>query len=162
MLNNVTWSPGVTLAAIEKQAILAAFRHFRGNKTATANSLGIAIRTLDNKLEQYKNEAEKEEKQGNDERTKREEFLQRQRGFTTNADGSIAVIPGTKRDVHRLQGEAKGVEQGGENGEESETGLRMESASGAAPELPVSLPLGQEVQSVSSKHAAGNRNGKRR
>ena len=47
------WQPGMSLEDIEKIAILKAFDFFRGNKTQTANSLGIAIRTLDSKLEKY-------------------------------------------------------------------------------------------------------------
>lgn len=50
----ISWSPGITLEELEKSAILKAFQFYRGNKTATANSLGIAVRTLTNKLEGYK------------------------------------------------------------------------------------------------------------
>lgn len=53
----IIWSPGVSLEDIEKSIILKAFRFYRGNKTATAQSLGIAIRTLTNKLEGYKENA---------------------------------------------------------------------------------------------------------
>jgi DNA-binding NtrC family response regulator len=49
----ILWQPGVTLEDIEKQVIQKAFSFYRGNKTATAKSLGIAIRTLDAKLEKY-------------------------------------------------------------------------------------------------------------
>jgi hypothetical protein len=51
----IFWQPGVTLEEIEKQVILKAFSCFQGNKTQTARSLGIAVRTLDSKLEQYSN-----------------------------------------------------------------------------------------------------------
>lgn len=47
------WQPGNSLEEIEKAAILAAFRFCAENKTKTAQCLGIAVRTLDNKLEQY-------------------------------------------------------------------------------------------------------------
>lgn len=49
----MSWQPGKTLEQVEKEAILAAYRFYDGNKTHTANSLGIAIRTLDNKLLRY-------------------------------------------------------------------------------------------------------------
>ncbi len=49
----MNWQPGNTLAEIEKQVILQAFRYCGQNKTRTAQMLDIAIRTLDNKLEQY-------------------------------------------------------------------------------------------------------------
>lgn len=48
------WSPGMTLADVEREAIIAAFTFFRGNKTQTAASLGMAIRTLDYKIAEYR------------------------------------------------------------------------------------------------------------
>lgn len=56
------WQPGKTLESIEKEVILKALRFYQGNKTHTSRSLGIAIRTIDNKLEHYgiKNESLKE------------------------------------------------------------------------------------------------------
>lgn len=50
----MTWQMGQTLADIEKETILQAFKFFQNNKTHTARSLGISIRTLDHKLDQYK------------------------------------------------------------------------------------------------------------
>lgn len=53
MNNLITWTPGVTLDEIEKQAVKYALHYFGGNKTATARALGIATRTLDYKLERW-------------------------------------------------------------------------------------------------------------
>jgi hypothetical protein len=53
---SITWQPGITLEQLEKQVILKALQFFGGNKTRTAQSLDIAIRTLDNKLEKYERE----------------------------------------------------------------------------------------------------------
>jgi hypothetical protein len=50
---DLSWQPGQTLEQVEKAIILKAFRFFQGNKTRTANALGIAIRTLENKLSSY-------------------------------------------------------------------------------------------------------------
>jgi DNA-binding NtrC family response regulator len=49
-------TPGATqpLAQIEKQAILAALRETAGNRTKAAELLGISIRTLRNKLQEYR------------------------------------------------------------------------------------------------------------
>lgn len=47
------FSPGVTLADLEKKYILAALVHFEGNKTQAAQALGITIKTLYNKLHEY-------------------------------------------------------------------------------------------------------------
>lgn len=49
----ISYQPGVTLEQIEKEIILQAIRFYGGNKTRTAQSLGISIRTLDSKLAKY-------------------------------------------------------------------------------------------------------------
>lgn len=48
------WMPGRTLDQIEKNVILDALKHHEGNRTHTAKSLGISIRTLRNKLADYR------------------------------------------------------------------------------------------------------------
>jgi DNA-binding NtrC family response regulator len=49
----IGWQPGITLEQVEKQVIEKAYKFFQGNKTKTADALGIAVRTLDNKLAVY-------------------------------------------------------------------------------------------------------------
>ncbi len=49
----VFFSPGMTLEALEQQAILSAYAFYRGVKTTTAQSLGISVKTLGDKLERY-------------------------------------------------------------------------------------------------------------
>lgn len=88
----INWSPGVTLEAIEKEVILKAFRFYRGNKTATASSLGIAVRTLDNKLEKYEADGKAEKERQDNERAKRAEFAARQRG-------NVKFNPATGTDI---------------------------------------------------------------
>lgn len=39
-----------SLFELEKEHIIRALQHFSGNKTATANALGITLKTLYNKL----------------------------------------------------------------------------------------------------------------
>jgi two-component system response regulator AtoC len=46
------------LAQMEKQAILAALRQTGGNRTKAAEQLGISIRTLRNKLQEYRADGE--------------------------------------------------------------------------------------------------------
>lgn len=48
------WSPGRTLDQIEKNVILDALKYHQGNRTHTAKALGISIRTLRNKLADYR------------------------------------------------------------------------------------------------------------
>jgi two-component system response regulator FlrC len=51
---NVDWKPGRTLDEIERQVILDALKFHEGNRTHTAKALGISIRTLRNKLAEYR------------------------------------------------------------------------------------------------------------
>jgi Bacterial regulatory protein, Fis family len=46
---------GQTLADVERGLILETLRHVLGNRTHAANILGISIRTLRNKLNEYAN-----------------------------------------------------------------------------------------------------------
>lgn len=49
----ILWTPGRTLAEIEKDVIFAALKFYQNNKVHTAKSLGICYKTLNNKLEAY-------------------------------------------------------------------------------------------------------------
>ena len=49
-----SWVPGTTLDDIEKSVILEALQYHSVNRTHTAKSLGISIRTLRNKLADYR------------------------------------------------------------------------------------------------------------
>ena len=48
------WAPGQTLDDIERNVILTALSYHQGNRTHTARALGISIRTLRNKLADYR------------------------------------------------------------------------------------------------------------
>jgi two-component system response regulator HydG len=47
------YDPNVGLYELEKQYIIKALAHFKGNKTKAANVLGIKIKTLYLKLYEY-------------------------------------------------------------------------------------------------------------
>ncbi len=149
-MNNgiINWSPGVSLEAVEQQVIQRAFEHFRGNKTTTANALGISIRTLDSKLERYQQE-EKEREAGHD-RAERERShqLARARGITPSQSVTVQT--------------AKPHHDTGAAGTNSKAGLHMEPAMVASAELAVSVPERGEVQEVLPPKAAqgGNRRGR--
>ena len=49
-----SWIPGRTLDDIERNVILEALNYHQGNRTHTAKALGISIRTLRNKLADYR------------------------------------------------------------------------------------------------------------
>lgn len=105
MLDQIVWSPGVTLAAIEKQVILKAFRFHRGNKTQTAIGLGISIRTLDNKLELYSKEGKSDEHLTAEAQRREDEFVRRARGPGRSADGTVSAE--SLAEYNRLNGEER-------------------------------------------------------
>ena len=47
-------SVGTEIAAVEKQLILATLEHFEGDKKKAAQTLGISLKTLYNRLKAYK------------------------------------------------------------------------------------------------------------
>lgn len=49
-----SWAPGRTLDEIERAVILRSLSYHSGNRTHTARELGISIRTLRNKLNEYR------------------------------------------------------------------------------------------------------------
>jgi transcriptional regulator with PAS, ATPase and Fis domain len=51
---DLNWTPGQTLNDIERNVILEALKYHQGNRTHTAKALGISIRTLRNKLADYR------------------------------------------------------------------------------------------------------------
>lgn len=80
----VIWTPGMTLDQLERRVILQGFKFYRGNKTMTAQALGISVRTLDNKLELYESVEETEKFIS----PKREDILER------NQNGIEKTMPG--------------------------------------------------------------------
>lgn len=80
MIHQVYWQPGMTLEALEKHVILRCLSFYGNNKTKTAEALGIAIRTIDNKLEKYRQEEQQEKEALERVRQKEQEFAQRALG----------------------------------------------------------------------------------
>jgi hypothetical protein len=89
--NYFQWHPGMTLAAAEEKIILMAYKYFRGNKTLTANSLGIAIRTLDYKLENYSLDLKRKERVQKELVKKKELILEKQRGNFNEVNQAASV-----------------------------------------------------------------------
>lgn len=123
---NLNWQPGMTLDTIEKDAVLQAFRFYRGNKTATANAIGRSVRWLDGKLEEYQMTDKQEIERKKNERESRHEFDLRQRGFHPSQQPPPPV-----KDVP-----------------EADAGVDGEPASQASPQFAVSVPVGAEVQDM--------------
>lgn len=133
-MNQISWTPGVTIAAIEQDIIQAAFSFYRGNKTATAQSLGISIRTLDNKLERYAQEQKGFEDREAEQRKRREEFLARSRGVHAGQFDTAATpffVP--------------------PNGSQTPAGFHSQPIANAAAESAVPVSQSAEVQGLLSK-----------
>lgn len=139
---NVNWVPGITLEEMEKQCILAAFRFYRGNKTQTAGVLGIAIRTLENKLEKYEADNKRADDQFDADRLTRDAILAKHRGLTITQQNGIGSS-------HQLaQVENKG------DVHETHPGVYEQPIANTSPKHAVPLPERKEVQSVLPKQSA--------
>lgn len=123
---NLNWQPGLTLEEIEKSAIIQAFAYFKRNKTQTSIALGIAIRTLENKLEKYQMDDKSVREADHVRKLERENFQRRARG--------LPPLP--------------------QNGHDPQTGLRVESPHDSSAQHAVSLPVGEKVQEVSPRKVA--------
>lgn len=141
MMINLNWQPGMSLEVVEKHVILQAFRFYRGNKTMTSNALGIAIRTLDSKLEKYAADDVVIRKADDERRKDAEAFGLRQRGIRpAHPRGSIDGV--TVQNQDRTNGFA------------TDQGVRMESIANAPAQSSVPMQERKEVQGLPSKQIA--------
>lgn len=86
----VIWSPGMPLETATDQIIEAAYTFYKGNKTQTARSLNIAIRTLDNKLEKMEERKKEQDARVKEHQKQRESFLHAQRHGSKGLSGLSA------------------------------------------------------------------------
>ncbi len=149
--DRIFWTPGMPLEEVERQAVMKAYSYHKGNKTQTARSLNIAVRTLESKLEKYGIDMTNEKEAEDERRQKREEFLARQRGFTTDANGS--VIPNGRTDaVATPQGARPNETTSG-----ATAGFRVESASNNSPQQSMPVSERQKIQGVPPKQTSQGR-----
>lgn len=107
MTDLIIWSPGVTLEHIERQVIEKALAFYKGNKSATASALAVAVRTLDRKIELYA-EADKAAVAAQDRLSEDSaNFLNRQRYGTLGGPPSPVMEP--PKPQAGLEGELKPV-----------------------------------------------------
>lgn len=147
-VQQVIWSPGMSLEVMEQHIIVAAYAFYRGIKTTTAASLGISVRTLDAKLEIYGSQAVERE----------------------NVNGLQADARARELHAHRfgrppsnpVSEPAGAVDTSEGNGNETAAWLRTQPPPDATAEQPVSMPERREIQGVLSRQATPNRHGQRR
>lgn len=100
----VTWQPGMTLDDVERDVIEASLRFNGNNKTRTAASLGIAIRTLTSKLERYLEIDAERELAARAKEEKRNALLQAKRGVHVEQDaGSSEKQPLSVQERQEVQ-----------------------------------------------------------
>lgn len=146
----IFWSPGTSLDSMEKMVILKAFQFFRKNKTATCASLGISVRTLDNKLERYEAEANAERDRQIYLAKQRTDHLSRARGNPPNNIG-LAYSPVPAGTLSKVLA-----------GNGADAGVRMESFANSASQQSMPVPERQEVQTVLPKNTPQGSKGRTR
>lgn len=92
-MSQVFWTPGMSIAEVERQIIKEAIVYFRGNKSLISKSLGISIRTLDTRMESIKAEEEAQRFRVEAQTREREIFLERSRGIPASAQYDTAATP---------------------------------------------------------------------
>lgn len=140
---NINWVPGITLEEMEKQCVLSAYRFYRQNKTQTAGALGIAIRTLDAKLEKYGDDERREAERVDGDKRNKEIILARMRGLPHLAIDNRSPL--VKLADAKIQNEAT---QTPAPRLETSSGERVQSLEKVTPQQPMSVPERSEVQEV--------------
>lgn len=95
MINDMTiaWNPSMSLAAVEKQVIQKCLEYYRGNKSQVARILGVTVKTIDRRIEQYAKEAEEQIERDVVEEKKRLERLRLARGYIPPGSSSGQYRP---------------------------------------------------------------------
>lgn len=76
----ITWTPGKTLAQLEKEIFSYALKLYNNNKDLVAESLGVSTKTVYNKLERYAKELEEDKKLSQSLEEREREFIISSRG----------------------------------------------------------------------------------
>ncbi len=64
-MNDIIWCPGMTMADVEKKVLLKALSFYNNNKTHTANALGISVRSIYDKLDEYEKQQQEKANEQN-------------------------------------------------------------------------------------------------
>lgn len=154
---NFIWQPGMTLASVEKQAILQAYRFFRSNKASTAQALGISVKTVENKLNQYLAE---DGATTDADKKRRADQLDWQRRARAGHDGKFGRQPDTGPALDRFgQETVQGLPT--KSNDAASQGVRMEPAQAASAQHAVPLPERKEVQGLPSPKAPASGSNRR-
>ena len=171
-MSDIIFASSGTLEQIEKQVIEMRFAQLRGNKSQTAVSLGISVRTLETRLEQYKNEGAIQDERKRQLDKEREEQLTRMRGPFANPTlpgKSFEQLAQEARDAERIRDEKReranyeverrsreraAIESGHVSGPTA--GMRLESAPKVSGQQSVPMPERPQVQEVLQRQTASS------
>jgi hypothetical protein len=163
---NVNWVPGITLDEMEKHCILAAFKFYRGNKSQTAYSLKISVRTLEHKLESYEADKLRQREQADAERKHADAELDRMRGpqltkqFAIGSSDQWATPDATSHAIgQRTKDDSKANGGNGKEGHQPTTGVRVEPTAQVKSEH--AMPVSQRKETEKVLHQSNPSNSKR-
>lgn len=138
-MSALIWQPGVSLKAMEREAIASAMQFFHNDKASAARSLGVTPELIEERMAEYERDRAAEQERHKQRLAEREAFLRRQRG--------LDPIP--------QAGEALAVPMA-----QARLDVQPTPQAGAQPEMP--MRVGTEVQKMPSKQAAPARHAKNR
>ncbi len=129
----------MTLDQVERQVIERAYVHFEKNKTRTAASLGVCVKTIENKLNAYDREDELQKERSENAKREREEFAEIQRNGRRDR-----APPATEANKSRRANDHAGA------------GLRLESTAHASAQQTMPVSQREEIQVVLPRQASGS------
>lgn len=110
MIEPIFDNASLSLYHIEKQAILNRISHFQGNKDEAAKSLGISIRTIYNKLEEYEKEGPTPKELEDARKQSEADWLARQRGSVKTLENMTqAEVAANPNETYGLMSHPKPV-----------------------------------------------------
>jgi DNA-binding transcriptional regulator YdaS (Cro superfamily) len=130
-MNQIIWQPGITLADIEKKIIMRALQIY-GSQEKAAATLGVATKTIQNKLKKYKKEAEKSAAIDIERKKQNEIKLQQARkGISVEPDAEVSTeqtLPMQQREEVEKVPQVTNTSDSNEQGrEENQTGNEFPS-----------------------------------
>lgn len=89
MFHQISWSPGVTLADMERQVITHAMRFYRNDKVTVATSLKVTPKYIEKKLEQYENDKAVAQKLQDEMEKRQADYVIRARGVACKQPNGV-------------------------------------------------------------------------
>ncbi len=153
-MNNLFWQPGMSLKDLEREAVKASLQFFNGNQQSAARALGITDAYMKEKVAENEQRERDITEHEYKRRIERDRFSRRQRGLP---EDPVSASPAVATGAHTgatTQGQAVGPHAGAR--------VVVQPTQDTSTQQPLSVPVGQKVQGVSSKSATRAGAGKNR